>query len=157
MAKIRYWLAVEGDTLEMLPSVNHLQMRRPFRFLVFSFICLLVSSVYSSSSPRVIKLDKTTNPLGQVSHAVASSGGVDFAAESINIKKHRFFADKAWYIALVESKRPQLNSGWVILKNVDGIYQPVLGPGTAFAYDDVVFLPPDLLAYLLDLGVVYDL
>lgn len=95
---------------------------------------------------------------GQLSQAFATSGtsstlpveGRDYRLENTN-----YFDTDIWVVTSIKALNNTMNDGWVVLKKQSGIYQIVLGPGTAFPSSYVQNMPIDVSRYLNQKGVVY--
>ena len=95
---------------------------------------------------------------GVVSQALVTNGtsappvgGKDFTLQSV----HTFGND--WLVAsIVPTPTSKLTKSTVVLEKREGVFQVVLGPGTAFDNSVLVSLPADLGNYLTQQGYIYE-
>lgn len=108
----------------------------------------------------LVKLKAGTTMSGVVSQSLVGSNndsdalpavGKDYTIDSI-----RYFDDSNWAVASITQTGGSQNSALLILQREKGMYQPMLGPGTAFSSSYLQSLPSDLGKYLNSKGVVYE-
>jgi hypothetical protein len=127
--------------------------------LILLVIGALVGKNILLGGAKPIKLKPAPALAGIVSQSLAASSkqtslpqpGKDFRLENI-----RYFDNNTWVIAGLKPLRDQFNSGVVVLKNIDGQYEVVLGPGSAFDSSYLLSLPSDVGNYLKTQGAIYE-
>jgi hypothetical protein len=129
--------------------------------IIISFLVLLV--VFSTIFKNVI-LDGTPQtrlhsapPLaGTISQSIIppqSKGILPVVGKNFNITSTHYLDNRQWVVVSVSSI-PDNNSAVLVLQELDGNYQVVLGPGTLFLASDVQFMPTEVVNYLLSQGLV---
>ncbi len=131
--------------------------RSDLKLLIFSFVMLILAVLF-----RFILLDglgevrlAPAPPLaGAISQSLATpqSGlGLPVAGKDYHIGNTKYFDNRVWAVAKVSLQNN--NDAYLVLRANSGTYQVVLGPGTAFSFDALTQLPPDVVAYLNSQGV----
>lgn len=96
---------------------------------------------------------------GRISQTLSSSvqSSIPTSGRDYKLKVLRYFDDKKWAIlAITGTKGGSITDGTVVVKLSSGVYDVVLGPGTAFPASSTVTMPADLTTYLRDGGYLYD-
>lgn len=77
--------------------------------------------------------------------------GKDYTLEDV-----RYFEANKWVVASVKPMFRQFDSGLVILQLINGSYEVVLGPGSAFEKSSLLVMPRSVSSYLTSKGFVYE-
>jgi hypothetical protein len=135
--------------------------KRLLLLLTFMVMLLVLTFVLKAAILRgpVVRLQKSQPLAGVVSQGLASSGptnslpefGKDYTLQSI-----RYYDNKAWVTATVVPLSTKTDNALVVIHMINGSYQVVLGPGTAFPNNYLQGLPADVSQYLLNQGVIYE-
>lgn len=131
------------------------QLRKEFVVLGLSVATLVVSLFVVGGGLKVVQLPPENTPVGQISQSLAVNGSIPGFKTDYTLKNERYFDANRWFVAQIAPVGQTEYSGWIVLHKNNGIFQPVVGPGTAFSDSDIVSLPPDVSSYLLERGVVY--
>jgi hypothetical protein len=135
------------------------------RKIVVAFVLLLclfgfafsINNLIVGSEP-VIKLEPAPPLAGVVSQSLGSNVSTSTSLPVAN-KDYRlnvtYFDNKKWAIGVVSPINNGFNAGLEVLKQQDGQYQVVLGPGSTFPDSQVKQLPSDVAAYLRARAAVY--
>lgn len=87
--------------------------------------------------------------LRQNSDGSLKKNGVDFSLNS------QYFENKTWVVVDIQGLRHS-QSGYVIMKKNDGVYQVISGPGTALASTQLSAFPEDVSGYLTTRLTIYN-
>ena len=96
---------------------------------------------------------------GTVAQSLSTSGNnasMPRAGKDFNLKIVRYFDSNSWVVVSAASPNKTNETNTVILQRIDGMYQAVLGPGTAFPNGYLQSLPSDVAQYLSAEGVIYE-
>lgn len=75
------------------------------------------------------------------------------ANKDFRIISTNYFDNQQWVVATV-THIPDGNGATLVLRNINGIYTVVLGPGTQFSPSVAESLPPDVATYLTSKGLL---
>jgi hypothetical protein len=75
----------------------------------------------------------------------------DYTLQNIN-----YFNDRSWVVVSVVPINNNADKTIVVMHMTGGLYQVVLGPGSAFPDTYLQNLPADVSQYLMNRGVVYE-
>ena len=128
--------------------------------IVILLIAILsVKSVLLGGATR-IELSSAAPLTGQISQALITSGAgntLQVAGKDYTLANTTYFDNQTWAVTHIDSTSGNTaNSGLAVLQVRSGIFQVVLGPGSAFAESYVQNLPADVAEYLNGQGAVYD-
>lgn len=95
---------------------------------------------------------------GQISQSMATNSTLDTPQIGLDYKleKTRYFDNNNWVVTSLRDAKDNTAKGFVVLKKIDGVYVPVLGPGTVFPSSYRLSLPADTAKYLEEAGAFYD-
>lgn len=140
---------------------QNIYIRKVIVWIVVALIVLISVFVVQPvilQGAHTINLKSAPDLTGQISQALTSSAapsklpvvGPDYTLQNTN-----YFENKGWAVTtIVPGGANQRNI--VVLKQTQGIYQVVLGPGTAFPSGYTSSLPTSVAGYLIQNGVIYD-
>jgi hypothetical protein len=105
------------------------------------------------------KLHKSGLLSGAVSQSLAGTQnanslpveGVDYSISDIT-----YFSGSDWAVATIKSLKTDADPATVLLHQIKGQYQVVLGPGTAFPSSYFTTVPDGVVKELNNRGVIYD-
>jgi hypothetical protein len=137
--------------------MNRKQLQLPISLVTLLIVALAVKSILLHGQP-VIRLQHGPALVGIVSQSLGISGpnqalpvaGKDYELQNIN-----YFDNKAWVVASIVSLNGA-NNQIIVMHMISGMYQTVLGPGSAFPDSYLQSLPPGVSQYLLNRGVMYE-
>jgi len=107
----------------------------------------------------VVELQSAPPLTGVIAQSLGTSGSnrsLPVAGKDFILQNTRYFDNQSWVVTLVAPIRSNADRATVILRNNHGLYQVVLGPGTAFPSSSLQSLPGDVSQYLLNKGLVYE-
>lgn len=131
--------------------------------VVLGVICVGLCVLYVAGKSIILagipitKLPESPSLHGQISQFLASSSETapEALPQDFTITNTKYFATNAWAVAQIRDKKGNTDAGLVILEKKNGIFVPVLGPGTIFSKNDLYVLPEPVATYLTEKGVVY--
>jgi hypothetical protein len=105
-----------------------------------------------------VQLDAATGITGQVSQAFTSGGSTTLPVynQDFTLSNTRYFENNAWVVTTIVPKKNDFNQSFLVMQKKNGVYVPILGPGTAFPRTVTENLPDKVGLYLYSLGAVYD-
>lgn len=126
--------------------------------ILILFIALLSVRPILFSGATSVHLPPAPILTGQISQALASgkSTSLPVYGRDYNLGSTTYFKDNDWVVTDILGIGENTSSGIAVLQNKNGIYQVVLGPGTAFANTSVQNLPIEVTQYLNQKGAVYE-
>ncbi len=97
-----------------------------------------------------------------VAGAVSQSLGLSATRSALPVYRQdytlqdvKYFYNDAWAVATVAPTKPDADTVIVVMQKINGVYQPVLGPGTVFSASYVFTLPPDVAQYMNKQGALH--
>jgi hypothetical protein len=128
--------------------------------LVFIFMAsLAIRSVVFGGVTKSITLNPAPRLTGVVSQSLYSGKNIvelPLAGKDYDLRDIQYFEANKWVVASVQPKYNQFDSGLVVLKLINGSYEVVLGPGSAFEKSSLVSMPKSVGSYLSNKGFVYE-
>jgi hypothetical protein len=118
---------------------------------------LVVRDVLLHGQPA-IKLKPAPPLAGVISQSLGVSGSshsLPVAGKDYNLQDTHAFDNHSWVVTSVVPARANADTAVAVLRNKDGFFQVVLGPGTAFPESSLQSLPADVSRYLVKQGLVY--
>ncbi|MEO8785262.1 MAG: hypothetical protein ABI221_03070 [Candidatus Saccharimonadales bacterium] len=110
-------------------------------------------------SARYIGLTKAQPLIGAASQALgvgSQSSSMPSGSKDYNLGDTKYFSNGDWAVAsIIPTKNSKLTQAVVIMQKREGVFQVVLGPGTAFDSSVTLNLPTDLGNYITQRGYVY--
>jgi hypothetical protein len=105
-----------------------------------------------------VTLQSAPELTGQVSQAFATTATGDLPAAGKDYKLYntKYLENDDWIVTNFKWLNEYGNDGVIVLQKKDGIYNPMLGPGSAFPSTVTETLPPSVSLYLNSIGVLYD-
>lgn len=122
--------------------------------LIFTVLMILITTILYFSLTggfKVTALKSTASINGLISQSLFAgtlTSKVPVVNKSYRISNIRYWNNKAWITANFTSLDQADNSGTIILKNINGNYQLVLGPSNSFSSDYLISLPGNIGTYL---------
>jgi hypothetical protein len=140
-------------------------MFRQYKGLIFigAIIILLVIAVFIDrtvlmSNAKVIHLAAAPDLTGQISQTLVTSGGVsELPTPEVDFKLDdtAYFENNTWVVSSVVPLNNAFNPSIVVMKKQSGVFQVVLGPGSAFIQSDLQNVPASVANNLMGRGAVY--
>lgn len=137
---------------------------RKIVFLVAGLIILIIAVEVVHSlilgGSKVVSLGSSESIAGVVAQSLEPTGGniaIPQDAKDFNLTNVNYFYNNTWAVANISpTKGSSISSGLVVLHNSTGIYQVVIGPGTAFDNSILITLPSEVGKYLNQRGYIYE-
>lgn len=126
--------------------------------LVFLAIAALLVPSIVLSGAHAITLRDAPQLTGQVAQALANSqkaGSVPETGKAFTLSSVDYFENNTWAVASIKGDQRNVTDGIAVLQLREGIFQVVVGPGTAFPSSVTRKLPPSVTGYLNQRGVIY--
>jgi hypothetical protein len=134
--------------------------KSPTRFAVFLVVMLAAIAIvqFGLVGAPVVHLSSGAPLAGQVSQTLAATSGDELPVDGKDFKltDTRYLLNDTWAVSQISTFGEDPNTGTVVFQKKSGIYQIVLGPGTAFPNTVVQNMPTEVSAYLSQKGVVYE-
>ncbi len=104
------------------------------------------------------QLQKSDPLVGRISQALTPNNGGNppTPGRDFTLLSTTYFENGTWVVTNIKTLDDSSGGGMVVLKETDGIFDIVLGPGTAFDSYSVDQLPSSVSLYIKNNGVVYD-
>jgi hypothetical protein len=105
----------------------------------------------------VVRLAPASSLAGVISQSlspVESSNNLPQEGEDYTLSGTRYFYDKDWVVSVIQAKAGDKTV--LVLQSKDGIYYPVLGPGSAFPQSSLQNLPQGVKQYVTDMVASYE-
>ncbi len=112
--------------------------------------------IIGGASPVTLR---AADPLaGRISQALTSTSQVSLpiAGKDYKIQSTNYFDNKTWVVVTIKGVNSTITDGLFVLTQVNGVYNVVLGPGTAFPSSATLAMPTDVQQYLHNGGYLYD-
>jgi hypothetical protein len=124
---------------------------------ILLFIALFAARPLILGSGQQVKLVDAPKLAGQISQSMAvnDSGALPQVNKDYKIAKAEYFDNNSWVVVNFSWLDDTGNDGVLVLKDMNGVYNPVLGPGSAFSSTATETLPKDVSLYLDKMGVFY--
>jgi hypothetical protein len=129
------------------------------RILAIAILGFIASLIFRQSllgSTSIIKLNRGSYLSGAVSQSLASTSSAAKIGINYSITNQEFFDNNLYSVVLVRPLNHSSFAGVIVFKKLDGLYSPVLGPGTAINVNYLISLPKDLTQYLINSGYTYE-
>lgn len=138
-------------------------MRIKTPYLLGGSLVILVLAAFVAKSlilngAKVVKPAPAAALVGSVEQSLSAGGKQSkqpLSAKDFAISNIRYFDAKSWVVATISPTAHQFDQGLVVLKNVSGLYEVELGPGSAFPNSILYSLPADVGSYLNSQGLLY--
>lgn len=121
-----------------------------FLVSVCTVIVFLIPNIVLGGA-REVRLAKADKLTGQLTQAIGDNERIAMNSE-ITIVKVKYFENDTW--AVVDLQTQKAGSAMAVLQKHDGIFVPVLGPGTSFDGSYVENTPLEVVNYLIESGAV---
>jgi len=133
--------------------------RRQFIFgglLLFVVVVFVIKNIVLPGS--VVKLKQAPPLAGAVSQSLntTSNGSLPQFGKDYSLQDVRYFDNRTWATASVVPLKIHTDTATAVMYMVNGSYQVVLGPGTAFPNSYLSGLPDDVRQYLINKGIIYE-
>jgi hypothetical protein len=117
--------------------------------------CLIVRQVLLGST-SIVRLNPSSYLSGAISQALASTSINTEEGINYSISSENFFDNNSYVSVIVKPLRNSSYTGIIVFKKLDGLYAPILGPGTEINVNYLISLPKDLTNYLINSGYTYE-
>lgn len=125
--------------------------------IILLVVVSLITKVIVLGDTDKTSLITTSSPIaGAVSRSINSSqtsNNPPLEGKNFKLQSTNYFDDKQWAVSSVTTI-PDNDTAIVVLQEVNGSYQVVVGPGTIFSSQQLQAMPSDVVNYLTSLGVV---
>jgi hypothetical protein len=93
---------------------------------------------------------------GEISQSLVSSSqnGLPMAGKDFVIKSTTYFDTNTWVVVIVGTVADPTNESTIVMQKVSGVYQIVIGPGTAFTTQQVANFPADVISFISSHGTL---
>jgi len=122
------------------------------------FLILMNTKTIILGRTGAVKLDAAPGITGQVSQAFTTGGSTTLPVynQDFTLSKTMYFENNAWVVTTIVPKKGNFNQSFLVMQKKNGVYVPILGPGTAFPRTITENMPDEVGLYLYSLGAVYD-
>jgi hypothetical protein len=105
---------------------------------------------------QVIRLAPASSLAGVVSQSLSpvESSNLPQEGEDYTLSRTRYFYNKDWVVSVIQTKAGDKTV--LVLQSKDGVYYPVLGPGSAFPQSSLQNLPQGVKQYVTDMVASYE-
>lgn|GEM_PF-977321 len=117
--------------------------------LLILAVILFVAAGLVTGNAKVVNLAIAPPLAGEISQSIGGSSGVTLPVEGkdYTITQTAYFETNTWAVATITNSDGS-NTSYIVLQKVNGVFQVILGPGTAFAQSDNNQLPASVQQYL---------
>lgn len=134
------------------------------RLIVLVTVCAILLLALVAVKPLIYggvkpyTLSKAGPLVGRIAQSMSlpNSDALPVPGRDFELTNTTYFENKTWVVTTIKQLNGSSEGGMVVLKQVDGVYAIMLGPGTAFSSVDLKELPSDVVLYIKAHGVVYD-
>ena len=107
---------------------------------------------------KVVTLQSAPPLSATISQAFTSSGytTLPVMGKDYRLQNTRYFENGEWVVTVIRGISDKVSDGYVILKQVNGVYLVALGPGSILPSTSTDNLPTDVSQYLNHLGATYE-
>lgn len=123
---------------------------------VLIFIASLIFRYLLLGSTSIIQLNRGSYLSGAISQSLASTSVTAKDGTNYSIANQQFFDNNLYAVVLVRPLNNSSFAGIIVFKKINGLYSPILGPGTAINVNYLITLPKDLTQYLISSGYTYE-
>ncbi len=125
---------------------------------IVPLFALWVTKLLILGGANQVTLQSADPLVGRISQALTSTDrvGLPIAGRDYTLKNTKYFDNNGWVVVSVKGKNNTITDGLFVLKQTNGVYSVVLGPGTSFPSSATVAMPTDVQQYLKDGGYLYD-
>jgi hypothetical protein len=119
-------------------------------------LTLVIKALLIGGSP-IISLEPGPPLSSAVSQGLGTSGAntdLPVAGKDYSLKDVHYFDNKLWVVATVDPIRNDADTAIMVMQKIEGVYQVVMGPATAFSRSYIYTLPGDVSLYLNDKGLL---
>ena len=129
--------------------------------MIILVVLLLLTARYLilGGASKEVRLDAAPALSGVVSQSLAASqhaSDLPLAGRDFTLQNIRHFDSQQWVVAKVQPVGNTFDPSLVVLEKINGSYEVVLGPGSAFESSYLLSLPEDVAHYLELQGVFYE-
>lgn len=123
-------------------------------------VCLFASSLIFRQlfleSTNIINLNSGSYLSGAISQALASTSKNAEEGVNYSISSKQFFDNNSYAVVIIKPLNNSSFTGIIVFKETDGLYTPIIGPGTEINVNYLISLPKDLTQYLINSGYTYE-
>jgi hypothetical protein len=120
---------------------------------------LIARYIVLGGATKRVSLVAAPSLTGVVSQSLAASqkaARLPIANQDYRLQDIRYFDNANWAVANIQPIDNAFDPGFVIFEKLQGAYEVVLGPGSAFDSSYQLNLPKDVSQYLSEQGVFYE-
>jgi hypothetical protein len=134
------------------------ELKRFGLLVVSTIVITLIVRVVALGGASVVNLAAAPPLSGNVSIGIGPRNNkqLQVAGRDFQLENIQYFDSNQWVTATVKPVNEDSDTGVVVLKKINGIYQVVMGPGNEFSSSYTFVLPTDISQYLSRQGLLHE-